>query len=103
MKTNTRYLAFATTLGIFFFVASAFAYVTIAPRESSTGGSETYTMRVPTERDSATVRIEAEFSYGHDGLRLRVQNRLDNRTDNKRCGRSCQRSVERWIDRSRPG
>ena len=64
MKTNTRYLAFATTLGIFFFVASAFAHVTIAPRESSTGGSETYTMRVPTERDSATVRIEAEFPMG---------------------------------------
>ena len=64
MITNLRYLAFATTLGIFFVVGNAFAHVTISPTESSTGASETYTMRVPTERESATVRVEAEFPMG---------------------------------------
>lgn len=39
---------------------SVVAHVTISPRESH-AGIERYSMRVPTERDSATVRIEAEF------------------------------------------
>ena len=64
MRTPKRYLALATALGIFLGVGSALAHVTISPTESSTGASETYTMRVPTERDSATVRIEAEFPTG---------------------------------------
>ncbi len=64
MKTNKRYLVFATTLGIFFAAQSALDHVRISPGESSTGASETYTMRVPTERDSATVRIEADFPMG---------------------------------------
>ena len=64
MRTQKRYLALATALGIFLGVGSAFAHVTISPTESSTGISETYTMRVPTERESATVRIEAKFPMG---------------------------------------
>lgn len=64
MKTNKRYLVLATTLGFLFVVQSALGHVRISPGESSTGASETYTMRVPTERDSATVRIEAEFPMG---------------------------------------
>ncbi len=64
MRTQEPYLVFAAALGIFFVVGSGFAHVTISPTESSTGASETYTMRVPTERDSATVRIEAEFPMG---------------------------------------
>jgi uncharacterized protein YcnI len=64
MKTRKPYLVFAITLGMFLGVGSAFAHVTISPGESSAGGSETYTMRVPTERDSATIRIEAEFPIG---------------------------------------
>ena len=64
MKRNKRYLIFATTLGVLFLVQSASGHVRISPGESSTGASETYTMRVPTERDSATVRIEAEFPVG---------------------------------------
>ena len=37
------------------------AHVTVRPRESTAGASQQYTMRVPTERSVATVRIEIEF------------------------------------------
>lgn len=40
---------------------AVFAHVTIAPRESGTGAEQRYTVRVPTERDTPTVRIEAKF------------------------------------------
>jgi uncharacterized protein YcnI len=45
------------------FVPSAllFAHITIWPKESSPGGRERYTMRVPNEKQVATVRIESEF------------------------------------------
>ena len=38
-----------------------FGHVTVRPRESVAGTSEKYTMRVPTERSSPTVRVEVEF------------------------------------------
>ncbi|HJU09762.1 MAG TPA: DUF1775 domain-containing protein [Candidatus Binataceae bacterium] len=41
--------------------APVFGHVTVRPRESVAGTSEKYTMRVPTERSSPTVRIEVEF------------------------------------------
>ena len=40
---------------------SAAGHVTMRPRYSPPGESDTYTVRVPTERQSATVRLEAEF------------------------------------------
>ena len=40
--------------------ASAFGHVRVSPRESTAGATERYTMRVPTERQSATVRIDLE-------------------------------------------
>jgi YD repeat-containing protein len=40
---------------------AALAHVTISPRESLVHKDEQYTMRVPTERESPTVQIEAEF------------------------------------------
>jgi uncharacterized protein YcnI len=64
MMTSTRHLTIATTLGVLLVVQGAFAHVTISPRESPAGATETYSMRVPTERDSATIRIEAEFPMG---------------------------------------
>ena len=64
MKTSTQRLAVATAFGVFLVGQSTFAHVTISPRESSAGAMETYSMRVPTERGSATIRIEAEFSMG---------------------------------------
>ena len=45
------------------FVPSAllFAHITIWPKESAPGARERYTMRVPNEKQVATVRIEGEF------------------------------------------
>jgi len=45
----------------FMTVTIAYAHVVVRPKESVAGASEKYTMRVPTERNSATVRIEVEF------------------------------------------
>ena len=39
----------------------AWAHVGISPRESTAGATQKYTMRVPTEKNIPTVRIEAEF------------------------------------------
>jgi len=38
-----------------------FAHITIWPKESTPGARERYTMRVPNEKQVATVRIESEF------------------------------------------
>jgi len=38
-----------------------YGHVTVRPRESTAGMGEKYTMRVPTERSSPTVRVEVEF------------------------------------------
>lgn len=45
-------------VGALVFAASAFGHVRITPRESAAGATERYTMRVPTERQSSTVRVE---------------------------------------------
>lgn len=51
------------TIGIA--VTCAVAHVIVLPRESASANQE-YTMRVPTERNTATVRIEAEFPAAVD-------------------------------------
>jgi len=55
-----RHLLLGTILA---FVPSAllFAHITIWPKESALGARERYTMRVPNEKQVATVRIEGEF------------------------------------------
>lgn len=42
----------------------ALAHVTVSPRESRPGAQETYQVRAPNERRTATVRIEASFPPG---------------------------------------
>src|SRR5688572_13343425 len=42
-------------------VTAAYGHVTVRPMESTAGASEKYTMRVPTEKNSPTVRIEIQF------------------------------------------
>lgn len=37
------------------------AHMTVRPQESIAGANERYTMRVPTERNTPTVRVEVEF------------------------------------------
>ncbi len=62
MKNNTARLLIIITAGVFLFTArTAFGHVTVAPRYSAPGVELTYTIRVPTERESDTVRVEAEF------------------------------------------
>lgn len=58
-KTCFRLGTVLFTLGIV--ATSALAHVIVLPRESAAGASQEYTMRVPTEKNSATVRIETEF------------------------------------------
>ena len=55
-----RRLLLGTILAI---VPSAllFAHITIWPKESAPGARERYTMRVPNEKQVATVRIDGEF------------------------------------------
>ena len=45
-------------------ISTAFGHVTIQPKQSTAGATETYTMRVPTEKFVPTVRIEVEFPSG---------------------------------------
>ena len=62
MKTNTALFLMATAAFVSLFtVRTAFGHVTVAPRYSPPGEELTYTIRVPTERQSDTVRVEAEF------------------------------------------
>ena len=54
----------AFCLAAFLLVSSgtaAFGHVRISPRESSAGATQQYTMTIPTERQSPTIRIEATF------------------------------------------
>jgi uncharacterized protein YcnI len=42
-------------------VPAAFGHIKIWPMESTFGAREKYTMRVPNEKQVATIRIEGEF------------------------------------------
>lgn len=46
--------------------ALTFAHIRIAPTESAPGAREKYTMRVPNEKQVATIRVEGEFPAGLD-------------------------------------
>ena len=61
MHRRISYLVLAVSL---LFAAAAFAHVRITPRESVAGATQRYTMRVPTERQSPTVRVEIQFPDG---------------------------------------
>lgn len=47
--------------GLILGVGVAQAHVTVWPRESTTGGSELYTVRVPSEKPVSTVQVKVEF------------------------------------------
>ena len=51
----------AVCTGVMFTIGTAFAHVSVRPREAVVGASQKYTMRVPTEKAIPTVRIEIEF------------------------------------------
>lgn len=60
MRIN-RITGFTVIPLVLLLALSAFAHVRVSPRESSAGATQKYTMSVPTERQSPTVRIEVTF------------------------------------------
>lgn len=61
-KIMTLFAPAAVTLLLFAAVASA--HVTVAPTESSTGAWETYTLKVPSEKDVATIQVDLRIPAG---------------------------------------
>ncbi|WP_379141482.1 YcnI family protein [Paenibacillus sp. sgz500992] len=57
-------LAAPSVAALMLFAAVASAHVTIAPAESSTGAWETYTLKVPSEKDIATVQVDLRIPEG---------------------------------------
>lgn len=53
-----------TVLGLFLFSTVASAHVTVAPKTSTTGAWETYTVKVPVEKDVATTKITLKAPAG---------------------------------------
>jgi uncharacterized protein YcnI len=51
----------AVLTAILFLAVPTYGHVTIQPKQSTPDASETYTMRVPTEKFVPTVRVEVEF------------------------------------------
>ena len=56
-----RITGFTSISLVLLFALSAFAHVRVSPSESSAGATQKYTMSVPTEKQSPTVRIEVTF------------------------------------------
>ena len=54
-------LTAAGSIAMMLVVSTAYAHVTVQPREATAGAAQKYTMRVPNEKSVANVRVEAEF------------------------------------------
>ena len=52
------------TIAVMFLASTASAHVTVWPQQSQAGGSERYTVRVPTEGQVATTSVELEAPDG---------------------------------------
>ncbi|WP_342565751.1 DUF1775 domain-containing protein [Paenibacillus sp. FSL R7-0345] len=61
-KLMTLAAPMAAALSLFAAVASA--HVTVSPAESTTGAWETYTLKVPSEKDVATTQIDLRMPEG---------------------------------------
>lgn len=53
-----------TFLGVFMFSAVASAHVTVVPKTSTTGAWETYTLKVPVEKDMPTTKVTVKVPSG---------------------------------------
>lgn len=58
-----RFAAFTTVIALAL-PMQAVAHVTVWPKESAQGAREKYAFRMPNERETATVRLEATFPEG---------------------------------------
>lgn len=57
-------LAAPAAAALMLFAAVASAHVTVSPAESGTGAWETYTLKVPSEKDIATVQVDLRIPAG---------------------------------------
>ncbi|MDR7237624.1 YcnI family copper-binding membrane protein [Neobacillus drentensis] len=57
-------LLIPTFLGLFLFASVASAHVTVVPKQSTTGAWETYTVKVPVEKDVPTTKITIKAPAG---------------------------------------
>jgi uncharacterized protein YcnI len=64
-SSRLRFLVSATVLALLA-VPVVFGHIRIYPMQSTFGAREKYTMRVPNERQSPTIRIEGDFPAGLD-------------------------------------
>ncbi|WP_462411348.1 YcnI family copper-binding membrane protein [Neobacillus sp. Marseille-QA0830] len=55
---------FPTVLGLFLFSSAASAHVTVMPKTSTTGAWETYTVKVPVEKEVATTKVTLKTPAG---------------------------------------
>jgi uncharacterized protein YcnI len=53
-----------TVLGLFLFSTVASAHVTVVPKTSTTGAWETYTVKVPVEKDAPTTKVTIKAPTG---------------------------------------
>jgi uncharacterized protein YcnI len=53
-----------TVIALFFFSTLASAHVTVMPKTSTTGAWETYTVKVPVEKEMATTKITVKVPAG---------------------------------------
>ena len=53
-----------TFLGLFLFASVASAHVTVMPKQSTTGAWETYTVKVPVEKDVPTTKVTIKAPTG---------------------------------------
>ena len=60
MRVDKRIFSSVAAGLVVLVAASGYAHVRVSPRESAAGATERYTMRVPTERQSSTVRVALE-------------------------------------------
>lgn len=61
-KVATALISTMAAMGIF--AASASAHVTVMPQTSTTGAWETYTVKVPVEKDVATTKVSLKIPSG---------------------------------------
>jgi uncharacterized protein YcnI len=63
MKMLTK-IFIPTVISLFFFSGIASAHVTVAPKTSTTGAWETYTLKVPVEKDVPTTKVTVKVPSG---------------------------------------
>jgi uncharacterized protein YcnI len=64
MMVNVSKVFIPAVISLFFFSSIASAHVTVVPKTSATGAWETYTLKVPVEKDIATTKVTVKAPEG---------------------------------------